>query len=101
MEKMDTKQIVELILGAAILVGPIIVIIERLIGDRGLGARAIQFAAVVMLIPAIVLLALEKIIDAPTVGTLIGGLSGYLLSSIGEYRADPKRKSDDEPVPRR
>ena len=98
---MDTKNIVELIAGAAILVGPIAVIVERVVADRGIGARAIQFAAVVMLIPTIVILALERIIDAPTVGTLIGGLSGYLLSSIGEYRPDRKRGSDDEPVAQR
>ncbi|MEI7806571.1 MAG: hypothetical protein WCI56_14725 [Hyphomicrobiales bacterium] len=57
---METKAIIELIAAVAIIVGPIAVIIERLIGDRGIGARAIQFATVVMLIPTIVILALEK-----------------------------------------
>ncbi|WP_322105503.1 hypothetical protein, partial [Paraburkholderia sp. J41] len=53
--------------------------------ERAIGARVIQLAAVVMLIPVILILALEKILDGATPGTLIGGIVGYLLSGISEF----------------
>lgn len=58
---------------------------HRITTKRAIGARAIQFMAVVLLIPAIIVLALEKVLDGQTVGTLIGGLTGYLLSGIANY----------------
>ena len=98
---MDTKSMFELILIIGIAAAPSILLIERFAGDRGIGARAIQFLAVAMLIPAILILALERIIESSTVGTLIGALTGYLLSGIGDYRAEKKKQSEDESVPQR
>jgi hypothetical protein len=64
------------------------IIFERLMsGKYGLGARIIQLCAVVMLFPAILILGLERILDAATIGTLIGGLVGYVLSGVGDYQA--------------
>ena len=99
---MDSKNTFELILVCGIALAPLLLLIERFAGDRGIGARAIQFLAVAMLIPAILILALENILDSSTVGTLIGALTGYLLSGIGDYRADKKKQaSEDESVPQR
>jgi hypothetical protein len=92
---MDVKSSIELIAAIAILIGPIAVIFERLRSGRGIGARSIQFAAVAMLIPTILIVALEKLIDGSTLGTLIGGLIGYLLSGVGTY--EPSKKKDKEP----
>lgn len=52
---------------------------------RGIGARAIQFIATIFLLPIILILALEKLLDSQVVGTLIGGLMGYLLSGIANF----------------
>jgi hypothetical protein len=39
-----------------------------------------------MLIPLILISALEKVLEPSNVSTLIGALTGYVLSGIGEYR---------------
>jgi hypothetical protein len=52
---------------------------------RGIGVRVIQLTAVVLLFPLILILGLEKVLDSSVMGTLIGGLVGYLLSGIGDY----------------
>ena len=57
----------------------------RISSGRSIGARSIQFMAVVLLLPVILILALEKILDGQTLGTLLGGLTGYLLSGISNY----------------
>jgi len=99
---MDTKSIIELILICGIAAAPLLMLAERLIADRGMGARVIQFLAVAMLIPTILILSLEKILEPSTVGTLIGALTGYLLSGIGDYRPDRQKKAgEDESVPSR
>jgi hypothetical protein len=99
---MDWKSLIEVIAAIGIAFAPILVLGERLIADRGTGARSIQFVAVCMLVPAILILALEKILEPATVGTLIGALTGYLLSGIGDYRPDRKKKvpDDEEPAQR-
>jgi hypothetical protein len=72
----SVRTVIELIAVSTILAGPICVIVERIM-SKGIGARAIQFCAVVMLIPTIILLALETVLDTAAVGTLIGALTGY------------------------
>jgi uncharacterized membrane protein YhiD involved in acid resistance len=88
--------IIELIAAAALVLGPGAIIVERVIRDRGYGARTIQFCAVVTLIPTIVILSLERIIEAATVGTLIGALTGYLLSGVGDYSPDKPNKTREQ-----
>ncbi len=51
----------------------------------GIDVRQIQFIGVSMLLPIILILALETKITEPVIGTLLGGVAGYLLSSIGAY----------------
>ncbi|WP_174902151.1 hypothetical protein [Burkholderia pseudomultivorans] len=77
--------VIEIIAAATIPVAFVLVIIDRIVNKRGIGARAIQLTAVGMLVPLILILALEKILDGATVGTLIGGIVGYLLSGISEF----------------
>ena len=85
------KTVVELAAATMILLGPVLVIAERWKSGRGPGARSIQLCAVVMLIPTILVLALEKVLEPATVGTLIGALTGYLLSGVGDYRSGKKK----------
>lgn len=54
-------------------------------GKKGIGARVIQFVAVVLIIPTILILSVREILNPETIATLIGGLLGYLLSGIANY----------------
>jgi hypothetical protein len=63
---------------------------------RGLGARQIQFICVSFIIPTISILALERILDGATVGTLFGGLIGYVLSKVGEFAPNSKKKEQEK-----
>lgn len=64
--------------------------------SMGVGPRQIQWLAVAMLIPAIVLLSLERAIDSAVAGTLIGELAGYVLSHVGRFQNREARKSGDQ-----
>ncbi len=82
---------------AIMLLSVIGVITQRLVSGMGLGARAIQFLAVGLLFPILLILALEKAIASETTAALLGGLAGYLLSDVGKY--EPKEatnKSDKD-----
>jgi hypothetical protein len=96
---MDTKSIIELVAIAMFPVGFIAILVQRIIMQRSVGVRIIQLTAVVMLIPTIVVLGLEKVLEPATLGTLIGALTGYLLSGIGEYhtgdRTQPTEITDN------
>ncbi|KUZ24671.1 hypothetical protein WI32_33130 [Burkholderia ubonensis] len=84
-ENMDAKGYIELIAAATIPLGFALVMWHRFVMKKMIGARVIQLVAVVMLIPVILILALERILDGATLGTLIGGIVGYLLSGISEF----------------
>jgi len=95
MQDIGLKPIIEIIAAATIALAPLAMLIDRYVGERGMGARAIQFTTVAMLLPTILILALEKILEGATVGTLIGGLIGYILSGIGDFKPDKKGKQPD------
>ncbi len=89
------KDWIELI---AVLTGPlglILLMAQRLITKKSIGARTVQFATVVLLFPIILVLGLEKILDSATIGTMLGGVAGFVLSRVGEY-APPGTKSGDD-----
>ncbi len=79
---MDVRSFVELIAALMMPAGGALVFWERMRSGRGLGARAIQYTAVVIIVPLIIILALEKVLEANIIGTLLGALSGYLLTGI-------------------
>ncbi len=94
MEAMGTKEIVELI-AAGIMAGGIGgIIYARTRQKKSFGKRVIQMSAVVLLIPVILIMGLEQVLKGETIGTLIGGLIGYLLSGINEDR----RNSPQDPA---
>ena len=66
---------------------------ERIISKKGIGARTIQVLGVLLIIPLIGILSLHSVLEGQTTATLIGALTGYLLSGVGSY--EPKKKSVD------
>ena len=79
---------IELILAAAIPVAIIAIIWNRTKSNKGLSVRAIQFLAVALFLPAVCILALEKVLEGSVVGTLFGGMLGYLLANFSNYDRD-------------
>ena len=84
--------IVQIIAAITMLLGVAGVILNRQKVKRGLGVRSIQFTAVILVIPTILILSLEEVISGEIVGTLLGALIGYLLSSISNYDKSEKDK---------
>lgn len=78
-------QIIQLLAMLTMFVGMCCFFYNRTTTKKGIGARSIQFMAVIFLLPIIMVLALEKIIDGQTLGTLLGGLTGYILSGISYF----------------
>ena len=60
------------------------VFIERYRTKRGIGVRIIQFLAVIIVVPVVLILALENILSSEAVATLLGAVVGYILSGIGK-----------------
>jgi len=57
---------------------------ERKKSGRGFGVRVIQMATVLLVMPIILILALEGVLENQTTATLIGTIIGYVLSGIGK-----------------
>jgi hypothetical protein len=77
-------------------IGTLLVVISRLFikisttkdgihkeAPRGIGSRMIQLIALLLLIPLIVILAVEGTLSKEVTGTLLGSIVGYALSGIG------------------
>ena len=88
MPNLDVRGIVELTAIAAMVIGLLGTIIIGL--KRGIGVRLIQFAGATMLVPIVLILALEKVLEPATLGTVIGAVIGYLLSGASEMVAAPR-----------
>ncbi|MCF6262429.1 MAG: hypothetical protein L3J24_02430 [Xanthomonadales bacterium] len=74
-------------------VGVVVIYGERLYSRRGVGARAIQITGVVLIIPLIGILSLHDILEKQTTATLIGALTGYLLSGVGSFEVTNKKEN--------
>ncbi len=81
---MEFKGIIELLAAGIMVAGLIGIFIERIITKRGIGVRVIQFLAVTLIIPAILILSLEGVLEAQASATLFGTIVGYVLSGIGK-----------------
>jgi hypothetical protein len=51
---------------------------------KGLGVRTLQHLALLMVIPAVFVLALERAIDAQAAVAIFGAVVGYILSPLGQ-----------------
>jgi hypothetical protein len=88
---MITRDYLELGAMAIMLLVVLGIFIERIISKRGLGARIIQFMAVGLIVPVILILALEGKLATETTATIIGALIGYLLSGIGNWKSSEEK----------
>lgn len=94
--------IIELIAAATMLVGMLgaILLQWKLVAKASTNwsfdVRVIQFVAVILVIPAIVILSLEKILTSETTATLVGALIGYMFSGLGELKSQQSRPKDPE-----
>lgn len=51
--------------------------------NRGVGVRGIQVLALFTIVPVILILGLEGVLEKASAGTLLGAISGYVLSGFG------------------
>ena len=72
-------------------VGVVAVYGERIYSKKGIGARTIQITGVLLIIPLIGILALHGILEKQTTATLIGALTGYMLSGVGSFEPSSKK----------
>ena len=64
---------------------------------RGVGARLIQLIALLVIVPLVGILALEKVLSGETAGSLIGVAIGYTLSGIERAVPSNRTKGPTEP----
>lgn len=85
MEQADARLLIEVIAALTMGAGIVGVLWQRIASKKGLSVRSIQFLALVTLVPIMLILALEGILERSAVGALIGALIGYLFTNIGKY----------------
>ena len=88
----EVRQWIELIAGLIMFSGLVGTFYIRISLNKGIGLRAIQFMAIVFLVPVILILALENILTSETIAALLGAVAGYTLSGIGEDETAKKQK---------
>lgn len=91
---MTTKELIEIIMASIMALVLIGLFLRTMIQKKGIGARIIQFTCVAFLIPTIIILSMEEILPGATVGTLLGGLAGYVLSGISNF--DNRNSNNDD-----
>ncbi len=78
-----------------IMLGGVIGILwERRQTNRGIGVRVIQLATVFLVLPTILILALEQILETQTTAALLGTIVGYVLSGIGKDESSAMKKQN-------
>ena len=87
----EVKHLIELIAGLIMFFGLVGTFYIRISLKKGIGLRAIQFMAIIFLVPVILILALEKILTSETIAALLGAVSGYTLSGIGQDETAKKQ----------
>lgn len=80
------KEWIEIILAGIMLFGLIGIFHNRLKLKKGIGVRVIQLTTVILLLPTILILALEEFLSLDVVATLLGAIVGYVLAGIGEWK---------------
>jgi hypothetical protein len=91
---LDVKGAIELIAAATTAIGAIGSLIYA--GKRGIGPGTIKLAGAVMIVPVVLILALEKTLEPATLGTVIGAVLGFVLSGIGGPAAPMRARDTDD-----
>ena len=87
---------IEIICALCILTAIAGTIWHRIKKNAGIGVRCIQFIAVTTITPAVIILALEKIIDGGVVAALFGALLGYLFVNISNFDKDKEEDKEED-----
>jgi hypothetical protein len=74
-------------------------VLLRVVRGGAIAGRAIQIVGILQLLPAVLILALEKDIAEPVIGTLLGAFGGCLLSNIGREPESAQRVVESAPRP--
>jgi len=77
-----TKPVIEICMAVIMVLFIALLFHNQLKQDKGIGERIIQFTCIGLLIPCIIILGLEEVLKGETIATLLGGLGGYVLSSM-------------------
>jgi len=85
---------IEIVAGLVMLGGIAGIFWERTTTGRGIGVRVIQLATVLLVMPIILILALEGILEDQTTAALIGAVIGYVLSGIG--KDEPSKQTNNK-----
>jgi O-antigen/teichoic acid export membrane protein len=75
---------VEIVACTVMVAGVVGVFIDRFRSRRGIDVLAIQLLTVTLLLPAILILSLEEMLNGQTTAALIGVVVGYTLAGIGK-----------------
>lgn len=76
-------QLVELIAAVTMPLTVIVYVVQRAITGGAIIKGSIQLVGILLFLPAVLVLGLEKDIPEAALGTLLGAVAGYLLSNIG------------------
>ena len=98
MEPNAMRMWVELIAILCVPITVVGVIWNRISTEKGLSVRSIQFLALGVLIPVVLILALEGILERSAVGALFGTLIGYIFANIGKYEESKYNREKSHPV---
>ena len=85
----ENSVLLQIILVATIPLSIIGFFVQRIVSNKSIGIRTIQFMTVLLLIPSVLLLAIAKIISSEILGTLFGAIIGYVLSTLHGDREIP------------
>jgi hypothetical protein len=89
LDPQNVRLTIEVGAGLIAVMGVGFVIAERLVSRRGLDLRAIQFLALIMFAPMVLILALERVIDGGAAAALVGAIAGFLLADLRQPSAPP------------
>ncbi len=82
------KSAIEVVAMSLMVVALLGVLYDRIRRQKGIGLRVIQFLAVCLVVPALLILALEGKVSMEATAIILGVVIGFTLSGIGK----------DEPV---
>lgn len=78
---MDAKFWVEIIAALTIPISLVAVTWHRVKTGLGMGVRSLQYLALGVVLPIVLILGLEGILDTGAISTLLGAVVGYLFST--------------------
>ena len=81
---MDGKSIVEIIAALTVPISFVAVIWHRVKNEMGMGYRSLQFLAIGVVMPVILILALESKLAGEAVAAIIGGVVAYLFTAAAK-----------------